>query len=611
MEVFENLQGFYFQMDYYILLGTNIYWGECMKKLKYFFGYYRRHKKLFTLDFGCAFFMSILDLVFPIFTQRAVDKILPSGNIGLLTKFCIFLIVLQIVRNILGYIVIYWGHGLGLKIRYDMRNDLFKHLQKLSLSYFDNIRTGEMMSRIMGDLELISELSHHGPEDLFIAFITLTGSFIFMYSMNPQLTLIIFAVLIIYLIFALRHNTAMEDAFRRSRVSSAELSSEIEDNLSGIRVVKAFGNQDFINNKFDKKNMSVVTSVLSAFHSLGLLHAGMGVFSGGIQILILFLGGMMTIRGEMTVGALIGFFLFTNRFLEPIRKMLNLLEMYQGGMAGFDRFLDIMEIDPDIKESSDAVRLEDIRGELHFNDVEFSYDGSENILKNFNLRVAPGESIALVGESGAGKSTICSLIPRFYDVTGGKLTLDGIDIKDLKDETLRKNIGIVQQDVFLFNGTIRENIAFGRLDATDDEIRAAAIRANALEFIEVLESGFDTFVGQRGVKLSGGQKQRISIARIFVKDPKILILDEATSALDNQTEKYIQDALYELTRGSEENRRTTVTIAHRLTTIERADRILVIGKKGIIEEGNHRDLIKLGGVYTSLYNSQKDGFIND
>lgn len=581
-----------------------------MKKLRYFFGYYKRHKKLFILDFGCAFFMSILDLIFPVFTQRVVDRVLPGGDMGVLVKFCIFLIGLQVLRNILGYIVIYWGHGLGLKIRYDMRNDLFKHLQKLSLSYFDNVKTGEMMSRIMGDLELISELSHHGPEDLFIAIITLTGSFIFMYSMNAKLTLIIFAILIIYLIFALRQNTAMKNAFQRSRVSSAELSSEIEDNLSGIRVVKAFGNKEFINEKFDRKNMDVVTSVLAAFHSLGLLHAGMGMFSGGIQILILLLGGMMTIGGEMTVGALIGFFLFTNRFLEPIRKMLNLLEMYQGGIAGFDRFLDIMEIDPDIKESSNAIALEGVEGELHFNNVRFSYDGSEDILTNFNLRVAPGESVALVGESGAGKSTICSLIPRFYDVTEGELTIDGLDIRRLKDETLRRNIGIVQQDVFLFNGSIRENIAFGRLDATDEEIREAALKANALEFIEGLEDGFDTFVGERGVKLSGGQKQRISIARIFVKNPKILILDEATSALDNQTEKYIQEALYELTRGAEE-KRTTVTIAHRLTTIEGADRILVIGKQGIIEEGSHQELMGVNGVYTSLYNSQKDGFIGD
>lgn len=580
-----------------------------MKKLKYFFGYYKRHRGLFILDFGCAFLMSILDLIFPVVTQKIVDRVLPEHEIGLLIKFCIFLGVLQIVRGILSYIVIYWGHGLGLKIRYDMRNDLFKHLQKLSLSYFDNMKTGEMMSRIMGDLEMISELAHHGPEDMFIAFITLVGSFIFMYSMNAKLTLIIFAILAVFLYFATRQNTAMKIAFKRSRVTSAELSSEIEDNLSGIRVVKAFGNQDFINKKFDIKNMNVVTSVLSAFHSLGILHAGMGFFSGGIQILVLLIGGMMTVNGEMTIGALIGFFLFTNRFLEPIKKMLNLLEMYQGGMAGFDRFMNIMEIDPDIKESRDAVSLEKVEGKLTFKGVHFTYDGSDDILKDFNLEVAPGESIALVGESGAGKSTICSLIPRFYDVTGGTLSIDGVDIKKLKEDSLRKNIGIVQQDVFLFNGSIKENIAFGRLEATDDEIREAAIKANALEFIEALENGFDTFVGERGVKLSGGQKQRISIARIFVKNPKILILDEATSALDNQTEKYIQDALYELSKGSEENKRTTVTIAHRLTTVERADRILVIGKQGLIEEGSHSELLAKDGVYTRLYTGQKDGFM--
>lgn len=322
-----------------------------MRKLKYFFSYYKRHKKLFVLDFGCAFMMAILDLIFPLFTQKVVDKVLPGHDIPLLIKFCIFLGILQIIRSILSYIVIYWGHGLGLKIRYDMRNDLFKHLQKLSLSYFDNVKTGDMMSRIMGDLELISELAHHGPEDIFIAVITLVGSFALMYSMNAKLTLIIFALLLVFFILAARQNKAMRDAFKRSRVTSAELSSEIEDNLSGIRVVKAFGNEEFINNKFDKKNMNVVTSVLAAFHSLGILHAGMGFFSGGIQIVVLLVGGMMTVNGEMSIGALIGFFLFINRFLEPIRKMLNLLEMYQGGMAGFDRFLDVMSIDPDIEES--------------------------------------------------------------------------------------------------------------------------------------------------------------------------------------------------------------------------------------------------------------------
>lgn len=577
-----------------------------MKKLKYFFSYYKRHRGLFILDFGCAFAMSILDLIFPLFSQRIIDRVLPEGNIPVLIKFCIFLGVLQIVRNILSYIVIYWGHGLGLKIRYDMRNDLFKHLQKLSLSYFDNIKTGEMMSRIMGDLELISELAHHGPEDLFIAIITLVGSFILMYSMNAKLTIIVFAVLAVFLIFAGRQNTAMRNAFKRSRVSSAELSSEIEDNLSGIRVVKAFGNQEFINKKFDVKNMNVVNSVLAAFHSLGILHGGMGLYAGGIQIVVLLLGGMMTVNGEMTVGALVGFFLFTNRFLEPIKKILSLLEMYQGGMAGFERFMEIMEIDPDIKESPDAVGLRKVEGRLSFKEVDFSYDGSEDILKGFHLEVAPGENIALVGESGAGKSTICSLIPRFYDVTGGSLSIDGVDIRKLKEDVLRDNIGIVQQDVFLFNGTIRENIAFGRLEATDKEIREAAIKANALEFIEGLEDGFDTFVGERGVKLSGGQKQRISIARIFVKNPKILILDEATSALDNQTEKYIQEALYELAKG-----RTTVTIAHRLSTVQNSNRIIVIGKQGIIEEGSHSELMDARGVYSGLYNAQSHGFIPD
>ena len=573
-------------------------------KLKDILEHFKPHKKLFILDFSSAFFMAMIDLVFPIFTQRIVDVELPNKNYKFFIILILILIILQVMRAIFAYIVTYYGHEMGINIRYDMRNKLFRHLQKLSLSYYDNAKTGNIMSRVMGDLEILSELAHHGPEDLFIIIVTFIGSFLLMINLNITLTLVVFSILPFYIYFVIKENKRMRTAFKDYRVISAEVNSHLEDSIAGIRVVKAFGNEKSSSENFDKHNKNVADSLLRAFQPIGVLSSATGLFAGGIQIIILVLGGTLVMKGQMTVGILIAFLLFVNRFLDPIKRMVNFLEIYQKGTVGYERFCEVMEIDPDIKDSKGAKNLEEISGNLEFKSVDFSYTNGEGILKDFNLKIKAGEKVALVGPSGAGKSTICSLLPRFYDVSGGSITIDGVDVKKITQNSLRKNIGIVQQDVYLFHGTIRDNIGLGKLGATEDEIVKAAKMANALEFIDELPNGMNTLVGERGVKLSGGQKQRISIARIFLKNPKILILDEATSALDNQTEKYIQESLAKLSEG-----RTTLTIAHRLTTIKNSDNIIYLDKDGIQEEGTHEQLIEKKGKYEKLYNSEFHGFV--
>ncbi len=568
------------------------------------FQYFKPHKKLFILDFTSAFFMAMIDLAFPIFTQRIIDVELPNKNYKFFFLLISILLILQIIRAVLAYIVTYYGHKMGVNIRYDMRNKLFRHLQKLSLSYFDNAKTGTIMSRVMGDLEILSELAHHGPEDLFIIIVTFIGSFILMLNLNVNLTLVVFTILPFYIYFVIKENKKMKCAFKDYRVVSAEVNSHLEDSIAGIRVVKAFGNEKNSSKNFDRYNKSVTTSLMKAFEPISILTSATGLYAGGIQIIILVLGGMMVMKGEMTVGILIAFLLFVNRFLDPVKRLISFLEMYQQGTVGYERYCEVMAIDPDIKDSEGAENLEDIYGNLEFKSVDFSYNDGERILQNFNLKIKAGEKIALVGPSGAGKSTICSLLPRFYDVSGGEITIDGIDVKGITQNSLRKNIGIVQQDVYLFHGSIRDNIGLGKIGATQSEIEGAAKMANALEFINELPDRMDTLVGERGVKLSGGQKQRISIARIFLKDPKILILDEATSALDNQTEKYIQESLAKLSHG-----RTTLTIAHRLTTIKNSDKIIYLDKDGIQEEGTHEELIGKKGKYEKLYNSEFHGFV--
>lgn len=571
-----------------------------MEKIIKFFEYFKKYKKLFFIDFGCAFLMAVIDLIFPVFTQRTIDKIIPKHEMSLLLTAGIFLIIIVIVRNIFSYIVTYLGHVFGLKVRSDMRNKLFRHLQKLSFSYYDNIKTGELVSRVIGDMEQLSELAHHGPEDLFIATVSLIGSFILMFRMNAKLTLIVFIILPFFIYFTMKCNIRMKKSLKKSRKTYAEFTADLSDNISGIRVIKAFGNDTFIEKKFEKRNQEVNQKMADYYRVMGSTSVGMGLFSGIVQIILLVVGGFMINSGEISIGILVGFLLFVNQFLEPIKKLMNLMEIYQAGMAGFDRFLEVLAINPDIEDSKNAVYLEQIKGDIEFKNVEFSYNDGNDILRNFNLKIKSGENIALVGQSGAGKSTICSLIPRFYDVTKGEILIDSVNVKDIQERTLRENIGIVQQDTFLFNGTIAENISFGKLDADMNEIIEAAKKADAYDFIMEMPEGFDTVIGERGVKLSGGQKQRISISRIFLKNPKIIILDEATSALDNDTEKMIQNSLEALSKG-----RTSITIAHRLSTVNKCDRIIVMGKEGIIEEGNHEKLMEKQGVYYNLYMSQQ------
>ena len=570
-----------------------------MEKILKFFEYFKKYKKLFFIDFTCAFLMAIIDLIFPVFTQKTIDKIIPKGEMKLLLTAGIFLICLIIARNIFSYIVTYWGHVFGLKVRSDMRNKLFRHMQKLSFSYYDNVKTGELISRVIGDMEQISELAHHGPEDLFIATVSILGSFILMLNMNIKLTFIIFIILPIFIWFILKCNIEMKKSLKKSRKTYAGFTADLTDNISGIRVIKAFGNDSFIERKFEKGNQEVNEKMKDFYKILGGTSVGMGLFSGIVQVLVLIIGGFMIYSGEISIGILVGFLLFVNQFLEPIKKLMNLMEIYQGGMAGFDRFLEILAIDPDIEDKKNALYLESVEGDIEFRNVNFSY-GTDEVLKNFNFKIKKGENVAVVGESGAGKSTICSLIPRFYDVTNGEVLIDSVNVKDLQERTLRENIGIVQQDTFLFNGTIGENIMFGKLGSEMWEVVEVSKKANAYDFIMEMPDGFDTVIGERGIKLSGGQKQRISIARIFLKNPKILILDEATSALDNNTEKQIQNSLEELSKG-----RTSITIAHRLTTINKCDRIIVLGKEGILEEGNHETLMNKKGVYYNLYMSQQ------
>lgn len=571
-----------------------------MSKVLKFFEYFKKYKKLFFIDFGCAFLMAVIDLIFPVFTQRTIDTIIPKGEMSLLVTAGIFLICIIIIRNIFSYIVTYWGHVFGLKVRSDMRNALFRHMQKLSFSYYDNIKTGELISRVIGDMEQISELAHHGPEDLFIATVSLIGSFILMLRMNVKLTLIVFIILPIFIFFTMKCNREMKKSLKKSRKTYAEFTADLTDNISGIRVIKAFGNDNFIERKFEKGNQEVNEKMTDYYRVMGGTSVGMGLFSGIVQVIILVIGGFMIYEGEISLGILVGFLLFVNQFLEPIKKLLNLMEIYQAGMAGFDRFLEILAVNPDIKDSKNAVYLEKIEGDIEFKNIDFSYGDESEVLRNFSLKIKRGENVAFVGESGAGKSTICSLIPRFYDVSKGEVLIDSINVKDIQERTLRENIGIVQQDTFLFNGSIGENIMFGRLGAGMDEVIEAAKKADAYDFIMEMPDGFDTMIGERGIKLSGGQKQRISIARIFLKNPKIIILDEATSALDNNTEKTIQKSLESLSKG-----RTSITIAHRLTTVNKCDRIIVLGKNGILEEGNHENLMSRKSIYYNLYMSQQ------
>lgn len=567
-----------------------------MKELLYFAKYYKPHMRLLMMDFFCAFAMAGLDLLFPLLVQKTIDDVIPKGDLKLLYTFGGILIALYILRYFASYVVYYWGKMLGILIEYDMRRDLFSHVQKLSFTYFDNTKTGAIMSRIVNDLSYISEFAHIGPEDFFLALLKFTGTFIIMFSMNRKLTLIIFPMVPFLIWFAVSKKSLMKVSFGKSRRKISAINSQVEDSISGIRVVQAFTNEDFENKKFEEKNIAFREAKRDNFKLSAEYFSGLSFIMNVIQLATLFFGGILIMKGEITSGIIIGFLLYISKFMEPIRRMMLLMQSFQKGMAGFTRFRELMNVEPEIKDGPNAAELKNPIGTLEFSDVSFRYSSSEiDVLKDFSLSISSGEKIALVGSSGAGKTTICSLIPRFYEVNSGSIKIDGKDIKDYTLESLRRNIGIIQQEVFLFNGSIEENIRYGNLEASHEEIIEAAKKARIYDYITSLSDGFDTNVGERGVKLSGGQKQRIAIARIFLKNPKILILDEATSALDNNTERLIQESIEELTID-----RTTITIAHRLSTIENSHRIIVLNDEGIVEEGTHHELLEKKGEYFSL-----------
>lgn len=519
---------------------------------------------------------------------------------GEIIRLGILMIAMVLVEMYCNFYIAYYGHVMGARIEHDMRNEIFGHYQKLSFAFFDNQKVGHLLSRITSDLFDISELLHHGPENIVISFIKLIGAMIILFVVNPMLACVPLVVIVVMLLFALVMNSRMKSAFKENRRRIADINSQIEDSLSGIRVVKSFGNETEEMRKFNAGNDRFVDSKKVSYRYMGIYNSGMGAFSTLITVISLIVGALLMTGGKLGAADLVTFLLYINNCTDPVKKLVNFTEQFQNGYSGYERFLEIMSIAPDIQDKPDALPLKNVQGEVTFENVSFHYEESkENVLSNVNLHVPAGDYVALVGSSGAGKTTLCSLLPRFYDVTEGRILLDGKDIRDVKLKDLRDEIGIVQQDVYLFAGTIIDNIRYGRPDATDEEVIRAAKAANAHEFIMELADGYDTDIGQRGVKLSGGQKQRLSIARVFLKNPPILIFDEATSALDNESEKVVQKSLELLAKD-----RTTFVIAHRLSTIRNAKRILVLTENGIAEEGTHKELLAKGGIYAHLYEMQ-------
>ena len=571
--------------------------GKTLKRLA---GYYKPYKGLFFSDMFFAILGAAITLVIPLIVRYITTNIvqMPADRAtGMILKLGIFMIALVLVEAFCNFYIAYYGHIMGARIERDMRNEIFGHYQKLSFAFFDNQKVGHLLSRITADLFDISELLHHGPEDLVISVIKFAGTFVILMFINVKLGLAAFVLVPFLVVYAVIFNRKMKNAFRENRARIADINTQIEDSLSGIRVVKSFANEKEEMKKFRRGNDRFVDAKKLSYKYMGGYNSGMGAFTTLITIFVLLAGAYFLTKGEMPVEDLVTVLLYINNFTDPVKKLITFTEQFQNGYSGYSRFLEIMAIAPDIKDAPDAAELEEVKGEIAFEDVSFGYEESqEKVLDHVNLKVKAGEYVALVGSSGAGKTTLCSLIPRFYDVTGGRVLLDGQDIRKIRLNSLRNHIGIVQQDVYLFAGTVMENIRYGKPDATDEEVLRAAKAANAHEFIMELEHGYDTDIGQRGVKLSGGQKQRLSIARVFLKNPPILIFDEATSALDNESEKIVQQSLEELAKD-----RTTFVIAHRLSTIRKAQRILVLTDDGIAEEGTHEELLKKGGIYSSLY----------
>ncbi len=573
-------------------------------KTKKFLSYYKPYKKLFLADMLCALITAGITLIIPLCIRQITNVYLLEEPIivSKIIQIGLFMIGLVLIEFGCNFFVTYKGHTMGVYMEKDLRADLFEHYQKLSFSFYDDQKTGILMSRLTSDLFSLAELYHHGPEDIVISLIKFFGAFFILVQINPLLTLIIFSVLPFMLAFAWICNKKMRRAYSLNRKRIGEINARLEDNLSGIRVVKSFANESKEIDKFGVENGNYVKSKKSSYWYMASFHSGLGAFITMITVLVIISGTLLISKEAILIADLLTFLLYIGNFTDPIKKLINFTEQFQEGMSGFDRFLEIMNIQPDIQDKPESKPLTNVLGDVQFNNVGFKYNGNnEYVLKNLNLHVGAGEYVALVGPSGVGKTTLCSLIPRFYEVSEGHILIDNQDIQDVTMKSLRENVGIVQQDVYLFSGTVLDNIRYGRPNATDEEIIEAAKKANAHEFIMELHDGYNTDIGQRGVKLSGGQKQRLSIARVFLKNPPILIFDEATSALDNESEKVVQDSLESLAKN-----RTTFVIAHRLSTIRNAKRILVLSENGIEEEGTHEELIKKDGSYAHLYNMQFD-----
>lgn len=571
-----------------------------LEKLKKFIAYYGPYKNMFFLDMFCALILSGIDLFFPSLVKYLMDEVYEKQPPNMIETVLITgtgLLFLYIIRYFCQRYITAQGHIMGARMEADMRRDLFSHLQKLSFSYYDDTNTGTLMSRITNDLFDISELAHHGPEDLFISIVKIVGAIVIMLTMDIKLTLILMALMIFIVIFTAVYNLKMRKVFAENRKKIALVNAQTQDTLSGIRVVKSFSNEAIEQKKFDDGNHQFLETKENSYSIMGQFFSGNQLLQGILYFSVLILGGIFLSQGQISTSDLVAYILFINVFLNPIDRLVNFTESFQRGMSGFDRFLEIVHTRPEITDNEGAVELTAVKGDIRFDNVSFSYNDRTEVLKNIDLTIKQGQTVALVGPSGGGKTTFCSLIPRFYEVNEGSITIDGKDIRNVKLESLRRNIGMVQQDVYMFSGTVAENILYGKPGATREEMIHAAKLANAHDFIIELEDGYETFVGERGVKLSGGQKQRISIARAFLKNPPILILDEATSALDNESERLVQESLKVLAKG-----RTTLIIAHRLSTIRKADNIVVLTTNGIEEQGTHRELLEKGGVYASLYN---------
>ncbi|BDG69416.1 multidrug ABC transporter ATP-binding and permease protein [Enterococcus innesii] len=572
--------------------------------LKRFFRYYRPYRSLFMLDFTCAVFAGLLELAFPVAVNQVIDKIMPQNNFRLILLACLGLFLFYVINTVLQYIVVFYGHKLGVNIETDMRQELFRHLQTQSFEYYDNQKTGKLISRLTTDLFEISEVAHHGPEDVFITIMTLVGSFLLMLNMHVQLAVATFALIPLITIALVFFNKKMTKVNTQIYDNLGEFNAGVEASVSGIRVTQSFANETFEHKRFDGLSEIYRQSKILFYKVMAISSAYNYFLIRLINLFALIFGAYYVIRGELTNGQFVGFILLSNVFVRPIEKVNTMIESYPKGIAGFKRLTEELDKEPTIKDKPVARAVQSLKGDIVYHDVSFSYADATKVLNHINLSIKAGETIAFVGQSGSGKTTLCNLLPRFYEVTEGAITIDGINIQGMTLASLRQQIGTVQQDVFLFPGTIRENIAYGKLDATEEEILKAVKLAHLEKVIDQMTDGLDTVIGERGVKLSGGQKQRVAIARMFLKNPPILILDEATSALDTETEQVIQESLNSLADG-----RTTLIIAHRLATIKHATRIIVVSEKGILEEGTHEELMAKRGHYRALHDAQfaRDG----